>query len=163
MRSLSGRKILIIVLTLSLIIPGIMALAQDENQRRKAFNLNDKNIALQGYDAVSYFMGSSQKGDKTIAYDHNGITYFFSNADNLDLFKKQPDKFEPVYGGWCAFAMGDSGDKVKIDPKSFKIIDGQLYMFYNFYFNNTLIDWNKDERRLRATADENWQKIIENP
>jgi hypothetical protein len=29
--------------------------------------------------------------------------------------------------------MGDSGDKVAIDPNTFKIIDGKLYLFYNAF------------------------------
>jgi YHS domain-containing protein len=163
MRSFLGKNILTLLLVLGFIIQGESGLAQNESQRKLAYNLDDNNLALQGYDAVSYFMGSPQKGNKAYTYSYNGITYLFSNLDNLELFKNQAEKFEPVYGGWCAYAMGLSGEKVKIDPKSFKIIDGQLFLFYNFYFNNTLIDWNKDEHALKVKADENWQKILETP
>jgi YHS domain-containing protein len=137
--------------------------AQSDERRQKEFNLDDDNIALQGYDVVSYFMGTPQKGNKSILYEYKGVIYWFNTTENLDLFKKQADKFEPVYGGWCAFALGDSGEKVKVDPKTFKIIDGNLYLFYNFYFNNTLIDWNKDEYELKKKADENWNNIINRP
>ena len=136
------------------------ALAQEDEDRQKEFNLDDDNVALQGYDPVSYFMGAAQKGKKSILHSYNGINYWFNNTDNLDLFKKQPEKFEPAYGGWCAYAMGETGEKVKIDPKTYKIIDGKLYLFYNFYFNNTLIDWNKDEDQLKTKADTNWHNII---
>lgn len=137
-----------------------LAFAQDDKLGQSEFNLDDDNVAMQGYDPVSYFIGTPQKGKKSFIYNFNGINYWFNNTDNLDLFKKQPDKFEPVYGGWCAYAMGETGEKVKIDPKTYKIIDGKLYLFYNFYFNNTLIDWNKDEHQLKSKADANWQKII---
>ena len=63
--------------------------------------------------------------------------------------------------GWCAYAMGAKGEKVEVDPETFKIVDGKLYLFYNKFFNNTLESWNKDEARLRSNADKNWSKIIQ--
>jgi hypothetical protein len=56
--------------------------------------------------------------------------------------------------------MGSAGEKVEINPETFKIIDGKLYLFYNAYFNNTLKSWNKAEASLKAKADANWKKFI---
>jgi hypothetical protein len=56
--------------------------------------------------------------------------------------------------------MGSSGEKVDIDPETFKIVDGKLYLFYNRFFNNTLKTWNKDEAHLRSSADKNWMKFV---
>jgi hypothetical protein len=42
--------------------------------------------------------------------------------------------YAPQYGGWCAFAMGNSGEKVTVNPETFKIIDSKLYLFYNAFF-----------------------------
>ena len=135
-------------------------MAQDQSKRLKQFNLNEDNLAVQGYDVVSYFMGSPSKGKKSISYEYKGVIYWFTTSDNLELFKKQPDKFEPAYGGWCAYAMGESSEKIKVDPKTYKIIDGRNYLFYNFYFNNTLIDWNEAEKGLKTKADSAWSKFI---
>ena len=73
------------------------------------------------------------------------------------MFLKNPSKYEPQYGGWCAYAMGSAGEKVEINPETFKIIDGKLYLFYNAYFNNTLKSWNKEETKLKSQADTNWK------
>ncbi|MEQ9146669.1 MAG: YHS domain protein, partial [Cytophagales bacterium] len=54
---------------------------------------------------------------------------------------------------WCAYAMGVDGSRVKIDPKTFKIVNGELYLFYNFNFTNTLKKWNENENELKAKAD----------
>lgn len=137
--------------------------AQDNKIRQPEYNLKNDNVAVQGYDVVSYFMGEPLKGKMELNYDYKGVNYWFNNAENLELFIKQPEKFEPTYGGWCAYAMGVNGEKVKVDPKTYKIIEGELYLFYNFYFNNTLIDWNKDELALKQAADEYWEEIIKNP
>ena len=126
-----------------------------------AKNANQKKgIAIGGYDPVSYFDNNPQEGHSKLAYKYRGVNYFFSSEVNLNKFKNQPNKYEPQYGGWCAFAMGDYGDKVKIDPETFKIVDGKLYLFYNFFFTNTLDDWNKDEINLKSKADKNWNSML---
>ena len=56
--------------------------------------------------------------------------------------------------------MGESGEKVKIDPETFKILNGKLYLFYNFWGNNTLLDWNQNEKKLIDAADHNWRNIV---
>ncbi|MBS1638303.1 MAG: YHS domain protein [Bacteroidetes bacterium] len=118
-------------------------------------------VALSGYDPVSYFTaGKAVEGSKNISYNQAGVTYYFASETNRNLFKKSPTSFEPQYGGWCAYAMGKTGEKVEVDPETFKIINGKLYLFYNAYFNNTLPKWNKDEVSLKALADKNWNNLL---
>ena len=129
--------------------------------RQKHFNL-DKGVAIQGYDAVAYFtQHKAVKGSKEFPVSAEGIIYYFSTAANKDLFIKDYKKYEPQYGGWCAYAMGTSNDKVEIDPETFKIKDGKLYLFYHSWVNNTLTKWNKDEVNLNAKADKNWQILYQ--
>lgn len=135
-----------------------MAPGQDE-KRTTHFNLK-KNIALEGYDPVSYFDGNPLKGKEDFKVVFRSVTYLFTNASNAAKFKQAPENYEPAYGGWCAFAMGNSGEKVKIDPETFKILNGKLYLFYNFWGNNTLTDWNKNEALLKSKGDQNWKRII---
>lgn len=138
----------------------MITFAQDAPLRKKHFNL-DGGIALAGYDAVAYLNQlKAIKGDKNLAVTHEGATYYFSSAANKEEFRKNPSKYEPAYGGWCAYAMGSDGEKVSVDPKTFKIVNGKLNLFYNRFFNNTLTDWNKDEANLKKKADINWQKTF---
>lgn len=133
--------------------------AQTDETRKNNFNLK-RNLALEGYDPVSYFSNKPIEGESKWVVNFKGVTYQFSSESNLAMFKANPEKYEPAYGGWCAYAMGESGEKVKIDPETFKIIDGQLYLFYNFWGNNTLVNWNKNEKTLRAKAEQNWKKAL---
>ena len=144
-----------------LIIVSAAAFAQDATGiRKKHFNLTD-GIAIKGYDPVAYFTkNKAVKGNKTNAVIHQGIIYYFSSAENKAAFIANHSKYEPEYGGWCAYAMGENGEKVNIDPGTFKILNGKLYLFYNKYFNNTLTDWNKDEVNLKRKADANWPKLF---
>jgi YHS domain-containing protein len=126
----------------------------------KLFNLED-GIALNGFDPVGYFTeGIAVKGSKEFSYFYDGITYCFASGSDRDIFRLAPVKYMPQYGGWCAYAMGHDGTKVEVDPETFKIINGKLYLFYNKFFNNTLKSWNRDEPKLQAQADANWLKII---
>ena len=147
------------ILFLSII--SLFSLAQQPIES-KHLNL-ENGVAIKGYDPVSYFEGKEPiKGKNEYTYVHQGATYQFANEENLNAFKSNPEKFEPVYGGWCSYAMGVSGEKVEVDPETFKIIDGKNYLFYNFYFTNTLKEWNQDEANLKLVADKNWAQILEN-
>ncbi len=125
-------------------------------------NLDD-GVALDGYDAVGYFTtGKAIKGSKSHRVSLDNAVYYFSSAGNKAIFLQMPEKYKPQYGGWCAYAMGEAGEKVAVDPETFKILNGKLYLFYNRFFNNTLTKWNADERNLLPKADAHWNDIIKN-
>lgn len=133
--------------------------AQDTTESKTHFNL-EKGLALQGYDPVAYFSDKASKGEKKYSTIYQGVEYYFSSENNRDTFLQNPSKYEPQYGGWCAFAMGDCGKKVEINPETFKIVEGKLYLFYDAYFNSTLKSWNKNEKNLKTKADINWLTIL---
>lgn len=148
--------------TLAIVIAfmSLTVFGQNAAKRIQHFNV-EKKVAIQGYDPVAYFkQNKAVKGKAELNATYEGIQYYFSSQAYKDAFVKSPSNYEPQYGGWCAFAMGDYGKKVEIDPETFKIVDGKLYLFYNAYFNNTLKSWNKDESNLKRKADANWKKII---
>ncbi len=128
-------------------------------QRKAVFNIDKYGVAIQGYDPVSYFSGTAQKGNPNIFYFFKGIRYEFISEQHKAQFMAHPENYEPQYGGWCAYAMGATGEKVEIDPTKFKIHDGKLYLFYYSVINNTLNKWNQQEAALKPKADQNWKKL----
>jgi YHS domain-containing protein len=142
-----------------LMLPGTQLVAQTDDNRKNNFNVS-KSIALDGYDPVSYFDDAPREGEKKFQYAYRGVTYLFADAANMNKFKATPEKYEPAYGGWCAYAMGEKGEKVEVDPETFKVLDGKLYLFYNSWGNNTLPKWNKNEKALKAQGDQNWRKFV---
>lgn len=137
---------------------GVTALAQPEiADRRRNFN-TDNYVAMREFDPVSYFQNKPAKGISKYQHQYKGITYFFVNEANLEEFKKSPGQYEPAYGGWCAYTIALNGERVKVLPTAYKIIDGRLHLFYNFNADNRLVKWNKDEKKLKAAADKNWIK-----
>lgn len=123
------------------------------------FNLDGGYVA-NGYDVVAYFDGQPQKGSAKFTTEYGGAQFKFSSQQNLDTFQSAPEKYLPQYGGWCAYAMGKSGEKVSIDPETFEIRDGKLYLFYNAFFTNTFEKWKKEgAAELKANADQNWEQV----
>ena len=145
------------------ILSGLCFLSQAEAQSKRHLNLNKSGVAIKGYDAVSYFTKKGPTpGRSNLSYNYNGVVYYFSSKENKMKFVSDPEQYIPQYGGWCAYAMGKEGEKVSINPRYFKIIDGKLYLFFKNTFFNTLKDWNKDEERLHKQAEKHWQKIANN-
>ncbi|HYG02728.1 MAG TPA: YHS domain-containing (seleno)protein [Chryseosolibacter sp.] len=127
----------------------------------KHLNLDEDKLALEGYDPVAYFKdGKAVRGKKSMFVKHEGTMYLFSTPANKESFLQSPRSYKPQYGGWCAYAMGAKGEKVQVDPETFKIVGGKLYLFYNRFFNNTLDTWNENEGALITSANENWSRLI---
>jgi YHS domain-containing protein len=125
------------------------------------YNLpKDKPLAVAGYDLVAYFTQSrAVQGKPEIASAYRGISYRFATEEDRRLFAASPTKYLPTYGGWCASAMGAKGQKVEIDPTSFKVKDGRLFLFYTGLFSSAINDWNKHERDWEPGADANWKRL----
>ncbi len=118
----------------------------------------DNGLWVDGYDPVSYLVDKrAVKGDARYTSRFEGATFRFTDQAHKDLFAADPMHYLPQYGGWCAYAMGAKNEKVEVDPETFKVKDGKVYLFYNRFFTNTLEDWNADEAHLLPAADRNWK------
>ncbi len=119
-----------------------------------------KSFIAQGYDVTEYFSNRAVKGDSQFVVTHDNVNYKFASQKNLEKFKGNPEKFVPQYGGYCAYAVAVNSEKVDINPKTFEVREGKLYLFYNSWGVNTLDKWiEEDAKQLQAKADANWQKI----
>lgn len=118
-------------------------------------NVDESRLALQGYDPMSYFDGSPAAGDAEITSEHNGAVYRFASAANKARFDASPEAFAPQYGGWCAVAASE-GTYFPVNPETYEITDGKLYLFYNGEHGNTLPQWEEDRESRRAAADQRW-------
>jgi hypothetical protein len=125
--------------------------------------IDDKGLAIGGYDVVAYFSGKATKGDAKITATHQNATYQFYTTANRDTFKKNPAKYLPQFDGYCAWGVGAKNTKFPINPETFDIVDGKLYLFFNGPFNgsdfNTLEPWNADEANLLKAANANWASL----
>jgi len=104
---------------------GTIILAENKTKLKK---VHLKHVILKGYDPVAYFkQGKAVMGSPFIMSTYNGSTYLFASREDKAEFDKSPAKFEPQYGGYCAYSMS-KGERHDIDPKAFHIYKGKLYV-----------------------------------
>lgn len=117
-----------------------------------------KQAGLYGYDPVSYFAegGSNPvKGIASITHTHGGITYRFSSVENREIFKVMPERYEPTYGHYCAWAMAQGG-KVDIDPTIFTIDGNRLHFFIA---RRAKRNFDRNIPLFSGMADNNWRNF----
>ena len=121
-------------------------------------NINDDGHAINGYDTVAYFTESKPvKGDEKFSYDWNYGKWLFSSQENLDLFKENPEKYAPQFGGWCAYAVAKEGF-APIEPDQFSVVDGKLYLNFNKKISHR---WNKKRDFYIEEGHANWGELLE--
>jgi YHS domain-containing protein len=132
---------------------GTIILAENKTKLKKV-RLN--NVILKGYDPVAYFnQGKAVMGNPLITSTYDGATYLFASREDKAEFDKSPAKFEPQYGGYCAYSMS-KGERHNIDPKAFHIYKGKLYVCET---PEQMKKFSANIDAYLSKADQNWLKI----
>ncbi|MBL25166.1 MAG: YHS domain-containing protein [Rhodospirillaceae bacterium] len=135
-------------------LPVSGALAVDEHY------VNDSAVAG-GYDVVAYHTaGQPTKGSANYSAKYQGATWHFASAKNQKLFKANPAKYAPAYGGWCA-AGASKGKKVPTKAHLWAIVDGQLYLNSSPKAHNGL--FLKNTEKVIRKGERNWKQIFATP
>ena len=114
-------------------------------------------VAIKGYDTVAYHtMGQALKGSSNYAYKWNDAKWYFSSKEHKDLFIKDPEKYAPRYGGYWARNLANTGKAAGANPKSFKIIEGRLYLNYS---SESADAFEENSTELISKADQSWEKL----
>ncbi len=144
------KKLSLMMVAVGLAFPGFA-------QTKTLLNLDKTGMAIQGYDPVAFFTDHNPvKGDPKFLVKHDGGIYLFASQEHRALFKADPAKYEPVYGGYCAY--GVSRNKlVEIDVDAFQIVDGKLLLQYS---KGVRDDFNQDTKGNLAKADANWPGLV---
>ena len=141
-----------------LLAVAVLISATSHAQTKTLFNLDKNGVAIQGHDPVAFFTESKPvKGEPRFSSIQNGAKYYFASAQNKALFDGNPSKYEPAFGGFCAY--GVSRDKlVEIDVDAFQIVDGRLLLQYSKGIRN---DFNKDAKGNLNKAEANWPGLLQ--
>ena len=115
------------------------------------------NVAVSGYDPTAYFTQQQAiEGNKAFTLQHEGADYRFASAENLELFKSDPEQYLPQYGGYCAYAVAQ-GYTASIDPQAWSVVDGKLYLNYSTGVRSR---WLQDVPGYISAADSNWPGVL---
>ncbi|SRR6266567_1551484 len=139
---------------LLMLVSSIPALGQSKS----LLNLDKKGIAIQGYDPVAFFTQNQPvKGRPEFESKYNGARYLFASAEDKATFDADPAKYEPQFGGFCAFAVSE-GHTAPVKIEAFQIVNGRLLMQYDLGVRK---QFNKDTQGNLQKADRNWPGLIQ--
>ena len=130
-------------------------------QDKQANNIDNSNIALQGYSPVSYLdLGLAQKGLKEFKSTYQDINYYFTSAQQKATFEENPSRYLPQFGGFCAFGVY-AGAKFRVDPNKFVVEDDKYYLFlYDLEVDAQQLWLSENNHQgLVAKANSNWKKL----
>lgn len=119
-------------------------------------NVDKNGVGIQGYDPVAFFTdGKPVLGKEEFHATYHGVTYRFASAEHQAMFKKDSAKYEPQFGGYCAYGVAKGHTSpVKVD--AFQIVDGRLLMQYDTGVRDT---FNKDQKENLENADKTWPTL----
>jgi YHS domain-containing protein len=118
---------------------------------------SSQGAAIHGYDPVAYHTaGTPTKGSAQFSHQWRGATWHFASAANRDAFAANPEKFAPQFGGYCAFGAA-KGFAVETDPKSWRIVDGKLYLNKDQAVQSR---WVQDIPGHIRDANANWPAVL---
>jgi YHS domain-containing protein len=149
MNHISSRRATFLILV-SLILAAPLG-ALDKVSRDKS------GLAAGGYDTVAYFTtGKPVKGVAAFEHTWNGARWRFASAKHRDLFVKEPAKYAPQYGGYCAYAVSRNYTAPS-DPNAWRVVGGKLYLNYNLAVREM---WTPKAAENIRKGDANWPKLL---
>jgi len=136
----------------------LFGVLQLHGQAKPKISVDANGLGLRGYDPVAYFTeGKPMKGDPQFSSSYGGATYEFKSAENKTAFDKEPAKYLPQYGGYCAMAM-TMGKLEDADPNFFVVHEGKLLVQRN---EKAHMMFMKDPSGNHQKADQQWAKLQE--
>ncbi len=133
------------------LVPGVALAEQIE------IYVTSDGVAINGADPVAYFTEENYvEGSPEFTTEYKEAIWQFSSAQNRDMFVADPEKYEPQYGGHCAFAMA-FGSMATSVPEAWSIQNGKLYLNFSLSGRGR---WREDPDKYIEMADENWPGFL---
>jgi hypothetical protein len=125
---------------------------------KPAVNKGAGDLAIRGYDPVAYVVaGAATKGDPKFEYRWKDAVWQFASEGNRARFIKDPERYAPQFGGYCAWAISRNYT-ADADPESWRIVDGRLYLTYSKAVQRR---WEQDIEGNIAKARANWPSVLD--
>lgn len=144
------------------VLAGVAMATTVQGTSGTSHDLLGEGVGLVAYDPVSYFPdGGSKpvKGRIMISSQYDGVTYRFASEEHKALFEKDPARFIPAFGGWCTWAVAELGKRVDVDPESYVVRNGRLYVFYRDPALDTRAKFLQEPDAMLARAEANWPAL----
>jgi YHS domain-containing protein len=142
------------ILVFALMLASLSAFAGEKT----LINLDSNGLAIQGYDPVAFFTEHRPvKGNPQFSSSYNGAKYNFASAANKSAFDASPAKYEPQFGGYCAYAAS-KGHTAPVKVEASQVLNGRLLMQYDLEVRDK---FNEDPQNNLKLADKNWPGLVD--
>ncbi len=147
----AAREILVVT------ILGILTIGQQVHAASSVYNTTPEGVAIGGYDPVAYQIDHAPRlGDPDIILQWSGAEWHFTSEANRDMFERDPERYAPAYGGWCAMAMA-GGSVVEVDfVRAWSTNNNRLYLNVDAGIKKR---WQRGARRFIRMADKEWPDV----
>ena len=123
---------------------------------QKAEIFSHEGKAIRGYDPVAFFTQQMPvKGSPAFEYKWKDAVWQFASKENKEAFEKDPTKYAPQFGGYCAYGTSQ-GHKAPTETDTWTIVDNKLYFNYNKKVKDS---WSKNQQALIEKANLLWPEI----
>jgi YHS domain-containing protein len=151
------RLVALSIAACALLAGGAALAAPPANTLKSGLFGGRSDVAILGYDPVAYFTeGKPMKGQDNLVFEYLGAKWKFATPAHLDMFKANPEKYAPQYGGYCAYGVAHDA-LVTIEPDKFRVIDGKLYLNYDA---DVQTKWLKDPAGFIRQADTRFPGLL---
>jgi len=136
-------------------------MAQNPSSALKPVNAvadgGDERVMLAGHDVVAYWtLGRHAAGSTQFKSVYEGVTFRFMSAEHKALFDKEPAKYLPQYGGYCANGIV-YGIPWGGDADTWRIDNGRLFIFGGA---GSKAAFELDVKANTALADKYWKDEV---
>lgn len=108
---------------------------------------------MAGFDPVAWIaLNTAAAGSPDITSEYAGHPVHFASHDHRRAFLKEPARYLPEYGGYCAFSLAQ-GEAREGQPRAFRVLSGRIYLFATEAF---AVSWERDAANLIAAAEQVW-------
>lgn len=114
-------------------------------------------VMLKGADVVAYFTQNRHvQGSPQFSSSYSGVAFHFASAEHKALFDKEPTRYLPQFGGFCANGI-TYGIPWGGDADSWRMLNGKLYIFGGAGSRDA---WLLDEPGNLALAERYWRDEV---
>ena len=136
----------------------VLAAGRAGADSKPAVNKGPGDLAIRGYDPVAYAVArAATKGSPKFEYRWKDAVWQFASASNRARFIKDPERYAPQFGGYCAWAIS-RGYMADADPEAWRIVDGRLYLIYSKTVQRR---WEQDIDGNIVKARANWPAVLD--
>lgn len=122
------------------------------------------SVAIGGIDTTSYHQPEVRQkhheieGQSQFVVEWNDAKWHFVSKQSADKFAAEPERYRPLYNGFCSNALSKGNGMVKTDGTVWEFFGDNLHLFYAEKGRQRWL--NGDWQAYKLSAEKAWAVIL---